>query len=211
MKISHLLLTPIALFVYSLPAIALPSSMSPDAKAIASRWEKLDQKCRGESGDSPATMKACDQREIVAAKMKPFGWCLGKTGQITADQAWHRCDKGSINLDGTDYVAARTAAAPASTAAPSSFIGALKGTWASTSQTCKVAHDQDQSLFFNGLKLQAEEADCIVMDVKEVGSVVKLKLICVGEGQRSASSIAIKFNPDRTISFENDTFRKCSE
>lgn len=198
-----------ALLTLSIPAMSLPAAMSPDAKAVASRWEKLDQKCRGESGDKPSTMDACERRESVAAKMKPFGWCLGKNNQTTAEQDWHRCAKGSINLDGTEYVVKSAAVAPA-IGGKGSYIEALKGTWASTGQTCKAAHDTDQSLFFNGLKLQGEESDCIVMDSKEAGNVVKLKLMCVSEGARMSSNEFIKFNADKTISFRYDTFRKCS-
>lgn len=189
--------------------MALPAAMSPEAKAVASRWTKLDQKCRGESGDKPSTMRACDQRESVGAEMKPFGWCLGKTSESTAEQDWHRCGKGSINLDGTEYVVKSAAAVP-TTGTRGTFIEALKGTWASTGQTCKAAREMDQILFFNGLKLTGEESDCIVMDSKEAGNVVKLKLMCVSEGERMSSNEAIKFNADKTIAFRHDTFRKCS-
>ncbi|WP_148291158.1 hypothetical protein [Methylobacterium sp. B1] len=154
-------------------------------------------------------MKACDQRETVGAQMKPLGWCLGKTGQTTAEQDWHRCAKGSINLDGTEYVVKSAAPVPAA-GGKGMYTEALKGTWASTGQTCKAARDMDQSLFFNGLKLQAEESDCIVMDSKEAGTVVRLKLMCVSEGERMSSNEAIKFNADKTIGFRHDTFRKCS-
>lgn len=209
MNASRLFLAPGALLALSIPVMALPAAMSPEAKAVAARWTKLDQKCRGESGDKPSTMRACEQRESVGAQMKPFGWCLGKTHESTAEQDWHRCTKGSINLDGTDYVVKSAAAAPA-TGAKGAYIEALKGTWASTGQTCKAARDMGQSLFFNGLKLQSEESDCIVMDSKEAGNVVKLKLMCVSEGERMSSNETIKFNADKTIAFNHDTFRKCS-
>jgi hypothetical protein len=59
--------------------------------------DRLDDKCRGGSGDSPATQKACNDRDKLIEKLRKSGWCWGngRPNQIEADKKWQTCAKGS--------------------------------------------------------------------------------------------------------------------
>ncbi|WP_151743011.1 MULTISPECIES: hypothetical protein [unclassified Acinetobacter] len=39
--------------------------------------EKLNDKCRGGSGDDPATIKACDKRDQFVKNVEKKGYCYG--------------------------------------------------------------------------------------------------------------------------------------
>lgn len=54
--------------------------------------EQLNDKCRGGSGDDPATMQACDMREKAGEQLKKQGWCWGPDDAIGADKHWIRCN-----------------------------------------------------------------------------------------------------------------------
>ena len=84
-------------------ADALDSKMSCDAAPLASdtppkdvalliaQAETLNDKCRGGSGDDPATEKACGERDVVFRKIKAKNWCWGHDGQVGSDRTWERC------------------------------------------------------------------------------------------------------------------------
>lgn len=65
----------------------------PDAKTQdqIKYIEQLNDKCRGGSGDDPATWQACDMREKAAEGLKSKGWCWGPDNAIGADKHWIRC------------------------------------------------------------------------------------------------------------------------
>jgi hypothetical protein len=74
--------------------VASAATTPPKAiqQLIASE-RKLNDKCRGGSGDDPATQKACDQRDALDRKLQSAGWCYGRPDQIEADKTWQPCPK----------------------------------------------------------------------------------------------------------------------
>ena len=69
------------------------SSNSPpeDVAQLMAQEEVLNDKCRGGSGDDKATLKACDERDVILKKIKAKNWCWGHDGQVGADRVWERC------------------------------------------------------------------------------------------------------------------------
>lgn len=57
-------------------------------------YEKLNDKCRGGSGDDPSTQVSCDRRDTLMQTINGAGWCWGsRSGRETeADKAWQLCD-----------------------------------------------------------------------------------------------------------------------
>jgi hypothetical protein len=66
---------------------------SPDR--IISQWQDQNGECRGGRGDSGETMKACDRREAISAKLEGVGWCYSKKGQYGYQMEWHMCGPDS--------------------------------------------------------------------------------------------------------------------
>jgi hypothetical protein len=62
-----------------------------DASGVIARWGDQNDRCRGGSGDSPETTKACEAREHTGISLQAAGWCYGRRGQYGYQQ-WHRCD-----------------------------------------------------------------------------------------------------------------------
>jgi len=60
-------------------------------KAQIDQLERLNDKCRGGSGDDPNTQKACDQRDAVYSKLEKSGWCYGGPGDAGYQRSWKRC------------------------------------------------------------------------------------------------------------------------
>jgi hypothetical protein len=71
--------------------LAAQAKVPANIAALIKTEDKLNDKCRGGSGDDPATMKACDQREKYVKKLEKLGWCWGHAGQIDADRTWEKC------------------------------------------------------------------------------------------------------------------------
>jgi hypothetical protein len=62
-----------ALLLTAAPALAAHASPA----ALGKAYRRLNELCRGGSGDDPEAMKACDQRERVSARMrKLFNLCI---------------------------------------------------------------------------------------------------------------------------------------
>ncbi|WP_245586687.1 hypothetical protein [Pleomorphomonas oryzae] len=61
---------------------------------IISQWLDENARCRGGSGDSSETWKACDRRKAISAKLEAVGWCYGRPGEAGYQMNWHRCDDG---------------------------------------------------------------------------------------------------------------------
>ena len=74
-------------------AHAAPAATAPadDVASLLARERKLNDRCRGGSGDDPATMKACDERDVLVKKLQARGWCWGREDQIEADKKWEQC------------------------------------------------------------------------------------------------------------------------
>ncbi|MBP2235300.1 hypothetical protein J2Z31_001792 [Sinorhizobium kostiense] len=60
---------------------------------IISQWHDQNGDCRGGSGDSDETWKACDRREAIGAKLQAVGWCFGRDGEAGYQMEWHACGR----------------------------------------------------------------------------------------------------------------------
>jgi hypothetical protein len=60
---------------------------------LIKKADSLNDKCRDGSGDNPATMKACDDREAIVDLIKKKGWCYGRSDQIQAEKTWVKCEE----------------------------------------------------------------------------------------------------------------------
>lgn len=80
-------------------AAALAFAGAAQAEAPYKGWvgqlivlaDKLNDQCRGGSGDAAATKKACDWRANVLRQINEEGWCWGPASAIGADKRWVRC------------------------------------------------------------------------------------------------------------------------
>lgn len=90
--ISAIVFASVSISAYAVPASEL--RMPSNARTLAARIDKLDDQCRGGSGDVPSTQRACDQREKLLPKLTKLGWCWGHANDIDADRDWVRCAPG---------------------------------------------------------------------------------------------------------------------
>jgi hypothetical protein len=62
-------------------------------KAIK-KVDTLNSKCRGGSGSSFATMKACKDRDVMTEILESTGWCWGSTikDAVGAQKHWLPCE-----------------------------------------------------------------------------------------------------------------------
>ena len=74
-------------------AVAMELVPPTEVALLIGKEESLNDKCRGGSGDDPATARACDEREAILAEIKAKNWCWGNDGQVGADRVWERCKK----------------------------------------------------------------------------------------------------------------------
>lgn len=72
-----------------LPAVAY--AQSDDVKTLIHQEETLDNICRGNSGDDPNTIKACDVRDSIDKKLKTKGWCWGPDNAPGYQKHWVKC------------------------------------------------------------------------------------------------------------------------
>lgn len=83
-------------------ALVLAASMiagvavAQSGDALIARYSSLNSACRGGSGDSPRTQRACAERDQVVAALQQAGYCYGRRGQIGAQMSWHRCGADSL-------------------------------------------------------------------------------------------------------------------
>lgn len=91
--------------------------------ALGMSYRHLDELCRGGSGDDPETIKACDQRNVVSARMrKLFNLCI-----LTAEGDFEDCNT-PVPSDDDDSAAARTApTAPTEHANPAALDRTMDG------------------------------------------------------------------------------------
>jgi hypothetical protein len=57
------------------------------APELLQHWMVLNEECRGGSGDEPATMRACDDRNLVDAALFAHGYCYVGMG---ATSRWEK-------------------------------------------------------------------------------------------------------------------------
>jgi hypothetical protein len=63
-----------------------------DVAILIAQEDALNDKCRDGLGDEKATLKACDERDMLYEKIKAKNWCWGHDGQVETDKAWERCE-----------------------------------------------------------------------------------------------------------------------
>jgi hypothetical protein len=89
----HALIALVMLAACGSPVLARDqSNVSKDAVAVAA---KLNQLCRGLSGDSAHLDDICEARDRAFKVAEGLGYCYGKRDQIGADHRWHRCVRDS--------------------------------------------------------------------------------------------------------------------
>ncbi|WP_130472721.1 lysozyme inhibitor LprI family protein [Candidatus Magnetaquicoccus inordinatus] len=77
-------------------ADAESSAPTSEIKALLAAWDKLNDKCRGGSGDDKKTWEACDEREKKGGQLQARGWCYGEPGQAGYQMQWHACKKEQV-------------------------------------------------------------------------------------------------------------------
>lgn len=85
----------VALFAAGVLIAAPVHSQSQYPKAQIDQAERLNDRCRGGSGDDPATMKACEQRDAAYDRLEKAGWCYGKDGDAGFQRKWQRCARAA--------------------------------------------------------------------------------------------------------------------
>lgn len=63
----------------------------------------LDTSCRGGSGNSNETWKACGARDYVSYLLSERGYCLGKEDQAGFEMEWHACTGNSFISSKPDF------------------------------------------------------------------------------------------------------------
>jgi hypothetical protein len=80
----------------SKPAVepAAAEAPPPSMATKTALWEADNERCRGGSGDDPATAQACDARDQIYKQITSEGWCWGHRDDIGADRKWVKCLPG---------------------------------------------------------------------------------------------------------------------
>ena len=76
---------------------------------LLKREATLNGTCRGGSGDSPATQKACEERDRIGKQLEAQGWCYGPQSVPQYQKKWGPCrseyDKSNwVQLTGPDGI-----------------------------------------------------------------------------------------------------------
>lgn len=64
----------------------------PDDRPLLQRANVESSRCRGESGNDPETLRACNRRHCVMLELEARGWCWGG-GDSGATDHWVRCSE----------------------------------------------------------------------------------------------------------------------
>lgn len=64
-----------------------------DAKAMILRWTELNGRCRGGSGDNPATLQACEDRDALGGQLEAQGFCYGENDEFGFQADWAVCSR----------------------------------------------------------------------------------------------------------------------
>jgi hypothetical protein len=63
-------------------------SLPDNFQALNSRWQELNSRCRGGSGDDPRTHEACQRRNAVEQQIKNLGYTYGCPGDAGYEAYW---------------------------------------------------------------------------------------------------------------------------
>lgn len=77
--------------ITSLNSSATSEKPQGEALRFIAKWDTLNEQCRGGSGDSPMTQKACEARETTYSQIENLGWCWGPNDAIGAGKRWIAC------------------------------------------------------------------------------------------------------------------------
>ena len=66
-----------------------------DPQLLLSQWSDLNGSCRGGSGNNPATLEACEQRNVASNRLLQAGYCYGRRGEYGYQMSWHVCEPNS--------------------------------------------------------------------------------------------------------------------
>ncbi len=69
----------------------VPADAPPAVASLIRQWYDENDRCRGGSGDAPATAQACDERTITDGKIDSLGWCYGEDAEYGYQAKWARC------------------------------------------------------------------------------------------------------------------------
>lgn len=70
-----------------------PGSGAGDAKAMILRWTELNTLCRSGSGDNPATLQACEDRDALGRQLEAQGFCYGENDEFGFQADWAVCSR----------------------------------------------------------------------------------------------------------------------
>jgi hypothetical protein len=85
----------VALPCTTMPAAQAQQAVPPDIAPLLERERWLNGKCRGGSGDDPATADYCAVRDRAVEQLQAKGWCWGPPEQIEALKQWRPCKVAS--------------------------------------------------------------------------------------------------------------------
>lgn len=69
---------------------AAPPPAIADADLLET-YREFNGRCRGGSGDNPATWQACNERDRLGKELEARDWCYGPKSVPGYQQKWHRC------------------------------------------------------------------------------------------------------------------------
>jgi hypothetical protein len=75
---------------------AVYAQRSEPSATLLELWQDANSRCRGGSGDVPATEAACSERERLGSRLGALERCYGKRGQSGSQMSWHVCSSDSI-------------------------------------------------------------------------------------------------------------------
>ncbi len=79
-----------------LPALVREKCSSPptppaEIQTLIVQLDHLNDRCRGGSGDDPATSAACSERDEIYRSIEAQGWCYGHEAQAEYEKTWQAC------------------------------------------------------------------------------------------------------------------------
>jgi hypothetical protein len=73
------------------PSDGVPADAPPAVASLIRQWYDENDRCRGGSGDDPATGRACDERTLTDDKIDALDWCYGEDAEYGYQAKWARC------------------------------------------------------------------------------------------------------------------------
>jgi hypothetical protein len=77
------------------PERAGADQMPANVRDLLSAEERLNDQCRGGSGDNPQTQAACVKRDALVEKLEALDWCYGTPDQAEYQKTWQVCQFAS--------------------------------------------------------------------------------------------------------------------